>query len=42
MPTVTVTYTYTVPPAPSVPEPFTAALLGSGVLILGLVRRRAL
>lgn len=38
---VTVTYNYTVPPPPSVPEPFTAALLGSGVLILGLVRRRA-
>jgi hypothetical protein len=35
---LTVTYTYS---PPSVPEPFTAALLGSGIVFLGMIRRRA-
>ena len=37
--TLNVTYAYS-PNVPQIPEPFTAALLGSGVVFLGLIRRR--
>jgi hypothetical protein len=40
-PNVTVIYDYTVPPPPSsTPEPATMALFGSGLVALGLIRRR--
>ncbi|MDE2333349.1 MAG: choice-of-anchor E domain-containing protein [Rhodospirillales bacterium] len=36
---LTVTYDYSVPPS-NVPEPLTGAILGSAVVLLGMVRRR--